>query len=377
MEQRLGAMEGVVTGSRLSATYLGRRVLVTGHTGFKGSWLCEWLLAMGATVRGLSLPPPTQPSVFEQLGLANRLDGHIIGDVRDPETAAAAIREFQPDFVFHLAAQPLVRASYQIPVETFQTNVIGTCLVLDAVRRSGKACSVVVATTDKCYQNLGQARPFTESDRLGGHDPYSASKAAAELVVASYRDSYFSSASSEVHVASARAGNVIGGGDWSEDRIVPDAVRALAANRPIPVRNPGSVRPWQHVLEPLAGYLVLGAMLPERAELRSAFNFGPLEQNQRTVQDLVEGILQIWPGSWVNESPAGAPHEAAHLMLSTQKAEELLSWKPVWTFDETIRETVAWYRQPAAEAGPFTREQITRFTKAAAAQGLSWAQPNF
>ncbi len=369
-------MESVVTGSRLGLTYQGRRVLVTGHTGFKGSWLCEWLLAMGANVRGFGLPPPTKPSLFEQLSLENRLGGQIIGDIREPGAVASAISEFQPDYVFHLAAQPLVRASYQIPVETFQTNAIGTCLVLDAVRLAGKACSVVIATTDKCYENQGRGQAFSESDRLGGHDPYSASKAAAELIVASYRDSFFSGPSSEIFVASARAGNVIGGGDWSEDRIVPDAVRALAGSRPIPVRNPGSVRPWQHVLEPLAGYLVLGAKLRERAEFRSAFNFGPLEQNQRTVQDLVEGILRVWPGSWKNESPAGAPHEAAHLMLSTRKAEEFLAWKPVWTFEETIHETVAWYRQPTENAGPFTRDQITRFTKSAAAQGLSWAQPN-
>ncbi len=369
-------MEGVVSGSWLEAMYRGRRVLVTGHTGFKGSWLCEWLLAMGAIVRGFSLPPPTKPSLFEQLGLANRLDDQVIADIREPGAIAAAIGEFQPDYVFHLAAQPLVRASYQIPVETFQTNVIGTCLVLDAVRLAGRACSVVIATTDKCYENQGQGRAFTEADRLGGHDPYSASKAAAELIVASYRDSFFSGPSSGIFVASARAGNVIGGGDWSEDRIVPDAVRALAESRPIPVRNPGSVRPWQHVLEPLAGYLVLGARLTERAEFRSAFNFGPQGDSQRTVQDLVEGILRVWPGSWVNESPAVAPHEAAHLTLSTRKAEEHLSWKPVWAFDETIRETIAWYRQPASQAGPFTRGQITRFTEAAAAKGLPWAQQN-
>jgi CDP-glucose 4,6-dehydratase len=240
--------------------YKGKRVLITGHTGFKGAWLAEWLVALGAEVTGFALPPPSTPSLFDQLGLKTRLR-HLEGDVRDLPAVRAALAASQPDFVFHLAAQPLVRLSYSQPVETYATNIMGTVNVLEAVRLAGLPCVVVAITTDKCYENKEWVHSYREEDPMGGYDPYSSSKGAAELVIASYRRSYFSAPNSPVKLASARAGNVIGGGDWALDRIVPDCIRALASGTPIPVRNKIATRPWQHVLEPLSGYLWLGACL--------------------------------------------------------------------------------------------------------------------
>ena len=284
--------------------YSGRRVLVTGHTGFKGAWLCEWLLGLGAEVHGLALPA-LKPSLFFALELERRMK-HAIQDIRNAHELEHAIRELRPDFIFHLAAQALVRVSYREPVPTFATNALGTANLLEAVRVANLPCTVVVVTTDKCYENDGRSKNFKESDSLGGHDPYSASKAAAELVVASYRDAFFSHGA-DVALASARAGNVVGGGDWAEDRIVPDCIRALSAGKPIPVRNPGFTRPWQHVLEPLSGYLLLGAKLEEARRKKSvaeiarfaqAFNFGPEPDANRTVRELVEEVLRYWPGAW-------------------------------------------------------------------------------
>jgi CDP-glucose 4,6-dehydratase len=284
--------------------YTGKRVLVTGHTGFKGAWLCEWLLGLGAEVHGLALPA-LQPSLFFSLQLERRMK-HAIQDIRDAHALDHAIREVQPDFIFHLAAQALVRASYREPVPTFATNALGTAHLLEAVRTAGLACTVVVVTTDKCYENDGRPHNFRESDPLGGHDPYSASKAAAEIIVGSYRDSFFAH-STEVALGSARAGNVVGGGDWAEDRLLPDCIRALSAGRPVPVRNPAFTRPWQHVLEPLGGYLLLGAKLEEARRTKSpekiaryaqAFNFGPNPDANRSVRDLVEEVLLHWPGAW-------------------------------------------------------------------------------
>ena len=240
--------------------YRGKRVLVTGHTGFKGSWLCEWLLALGADVTGLALPPPTSPALFDQLGLASRVKDRR-GDIRDLATVRAAVEAARPDFVFHLAAQPLVRLSYAQPVETYATNIMGTVHIMEAVRLAGIACTVVVVTTDKCYENHERAHAYREDEPMGGHDPYSSSKGAVELVVSAYRRSYFSAPDSPVRLASARAGNVIGGGDWALDRIVPDCIRSLQRGEAIPVRNRHATRPWQHVLEPLSGYLWLAARL--------------------------------------------------------------------------------------------------------------------
>jgi len=358
--------------------YRGKRVLVTGHTGFKGAWLAEWLLALGADVSGLSLPPPTQPSLFEQLGLAQRLGrNHHVGDIRDAALVGRVISETKPDFLFHLAAQSLVRLSYRQPVETFATNVMGTAHVLDAVRLAARPCAVVAVTTDKCYENKEWVHAYREEDPMGGHDPYSASKGAAELVIAACRRSFFSAPDSPVRLASARAGNVIGGGDWAADRIVPDCIRALQRGEAIPVRNKVATRPWQHVLEPLGGYLELAAALSGRTPARfpfppatyaTAFNFGPAPDSNRTVAQLVQEILKHWPGEWIDQSDPAAPHEASLLNLATDKARHLLRWQPVWGFAETVERTVGWYRatmQNPAEAGPLARRQIADYTSAA------------
>lgn len=365
-------MEALV--AALREAYRIRRVLVTGHTGFKGAWLCEWLLLLGAKVAGFSLEPPTTPALFDQLGLATRLR-HQIGDVRDSELLRESVAEFAPELVFHLAAQSLVRASYAIPVETFATNVLGTAHLLEAIRILDRPCAVIIVTTDKCYENKGSGRAFRENDRLGGHDPYSASKAAAELVVEAYRKSFFADAGSKVAVASARAGNVIGGGDWAVDRIVPDAIRALARGESIPARHPRAVRPFQHVLDPLAGYLLLGKAVLEDRSKCTAFNFGPERESHRTVESLVNEILLHWPGSWRDASEPGAVHEAKFLHLAIKKARTLLGWNPVWDFSEAVRQTVEWYRQAAesssqsdvdcANLAAFTQRQILTYMEAA------------
>lgn len=367
-----------------AGVYAGKRVLVTGHTGFKGSWLCEWLLSLGAEVTGLALPPPTQPSLFEQLGLASRLR-HVNGDIRDLATVRRNVDEARPDFIFHLAAQPLVRLSYEQPVETYATNIMGTVHVLEAVRTAGRPCTVVVVTTDKCYENKEWLHSYREEDPMGGYDPYSSSKGATELVVSAYRRSYFSAADSPVRLASARAGNVIGGGDWAADRVVPDCIRALQRNQAIPVRNKTATRPWQHVLEPLSGYLWLGAALSAKmpATLHfpasiyaNGFNFGPALTSNHTVATLVHEILKHWPGHWEDRSDPQAVHEARLLNLSTDKAFHLLQWQPVWPFEATVGQTVAWYRQVSASpdaALALTRRQITDYTSAACTLGLAWA----
>lgn len=355
---------GAVDSRSLADAYAGRRVLVTGHTGFKGSWLCEWLLALGADVSGLALPPP-QPALFNQLGLAGRLR-HIEGDIRDPGLVRRVFEETKPEFVFHLAAQPLVRLSYEQPVETYATNVMGTVHVLDAIRLAARPCVVVAITTDKCYENKEWLHSYREEDPLGGHDPYSSSKGAAELVIAAYRRSYFGEdlkakgKAPDVRLASARAGNVIGGGDWALDRIVPDCIRALQRGESITVRNKVATRPWQHVLEPLSGYLWLGASLADPqvlglrfqvSRLASAFNFGPALASNRTVKELVEELLKHWPGLWEDRSDPHAVHEAQLLNLATDKAHHLLGWQPVWDFPQTIARTVKWYRAAAAAPG--------------------------
>jgi len=357
---------------------------VTGHTGFKGSWLCEWLLALGAQVTGLSLPPPTSPALFDQLGLATRIH-HRLGDVRNLEDVRDAVRASQPDFIFHLAAQPLVRLSYEQPVETFATNVQGTVHVLEAARLAARPCTVVAITTDKCYENQEWIHSYREVDPLGGYDPYSSSKGAAELVIAAYRRSYFSGPTSPVRLSSARAGNVIGGGDWARDRIVPDCIRALQNDAPIIVRNKSATRPWQHVLEPLSGYLWLGARIHQAevsqdkdavTRLASAFNFGPDLSANRTVAQLVEELLRHWPGRWEDRSPPNAPHEAQTLHLSIDKAHHLLGWSPTWSFTEAIARTAHWYRDtladPTTQAAKLTLAQISDYTEAARRAGAMW-----
>jgi CDP-glucose 4,6-dehydratase len=394
--------------------YRGKRVLVTGHTGFKGSWLCEWLLSLGADVTGFALAPATSPALFDQLNLEPRLR-HVLGDVRDLPAVRRVVEETNPDFVFHLAAQPLVRLSYDQPVETFATNIMGTVNVLEALRLhssvqvqssgSGKSgpCTgtkdlnsspriipAVMITTDKCYENREWVHSYREEDPMGGYDPYSSSKGAAELVISAYRRSYFSPSTSNLNlnlnsprarVASARAGNVIGGGDWSLDRIVPDCIRALQRGESIPVRNKIATRPWQHVLEPLSGYLWLGACLanahlsPLGPQLTSAFNFGPALSSNRTVADLVQEILKHWPGRWDDKSDPRAVHEAKLLNLATDKAQHYLGWSPVWPFAETIAQTVRWYFEISTDelaALNATQRQIAAYVHAARQQGLRW-----
>jgi CDP-glucose 4,6-dehydratase len=325
----------------------GRRVLLTGHTGFKGSWLALWLLELGARVHGLALPPDSEPSLFSQLQLDRRLD-HRLGDIRDGERLEALVRKIQPEVVLHLAAQPLVRRSYAEPTATWDVNVMGTLHLLEALRVLDQPCTAVLITTDKVYRNNEWLYGYRENDPLGGHDPYSSSKAAAEIAIASWRASFCGDQPHQtphLRIASARAGNVIGGGDWAADRIVPDAMRALAKGEPIGLRNPSSTRPWQHVLEPLGGYLLLAERLSADPSLASAFNFGPQLEANRSVRELVEEALGHWPGSWDDQSDPSAPHEASLLHLVIDKAHHQLGWAPRWDFATTLERTVRWYRQ--------------------------------
>ncbi len=363
--------------------YHGKRVFITGHTGFKGSWLTEWLLMLGAEVTGYSIRVNPSPDHFTSLELDNRIT-HLIGDVRDAKALETAIQAASPDFVFHLAAQPLVRLSYREPVDTMTTNITGTVHLLDALRRLDHPCACVIVTSDKCYENREVIHGYHEDDAMGGHDPYSASKGAAEIVAQSFRRSFFNSPDSPVTMATARAGNVIGGGDWSEDRIVPDCVRSLIAGDPIAVRNPVATRPWQHVLEPLSGYLWLGAVLTgqislPRFHLRSpasaAFNFGPWPEANRSVENLVTEILKHWPGQWQDASEAKALHEAGLLSLAIDKAFHLLQWQPVWNFARNIESTANWYRSVAQGTPPsdLTRKDISDFAADARTANLPWA----
>lgn len=366
------------------AAFQNKRVLVTGHTGFKGAWLSQWLLELGAEVTGVSLPPNTDPSLFNQLGLASRVR-HIIGDIQDPTVLRKIVAEAQPDFVFHLAAQALVRESYLRAQETFSVNVMGTLHVLEVLKHLQHPCAAVFITTDKCYENREWLHGYREEDPLGGRDPYSASKAAAELVIGAYRNSFFHNHS--VRIASCRAGNVIGGGDWAKDRIVPDCIRALGAGNPIAVRNRFATRPWQHVLEPLSGYLWLAALMahPELRKvdpvrLASAFNFGPDRESNRTVEELVGEVLRYWPGRWEDKSVANAPHEASLLHLSTDKAHALLGWTPVWKFPQAVENTVLWYSKArqfrsAKDVEEITTQQIREYVDQARRSRLPWACP--
>jgi CDP-glucose 4,6-dehydratase len=337
-------------------SFRGKRVWLSGVTGFKGSWLAEWLLHLGAEVRGFSLPPPTKPSLFEQLNLASRIEWQE-NDIRDVEAVSESLCGFEPDFVFHLAAQPLVRLSYAEPVETWEINVLGTIQVLEALRKVKRSCSAVLITTDKVYENREWLYAYREEDALGGYDPYSSSKAGAEIAIASWRRSFFQK--HPVRIGVARAGNVIGGGDWAQDRIVPDCIRALSEGRPVPVRNKFATRPWQHVLEPLSGYLTLACYLSQRppqassgAASEAAFNFGPSLESNQTVEKLVKEVLRHWPGTWEDRSDPHAPHEAGKLNLATDKAFQLLGWRPRWGFAKTIQKTVEWYRRVYEGSSP-------------------------
>ena len=327
-----------------------KRVLLTGHTGFKGSWLLLWLQQLGAEVWGYALEPKPEPNLFRQLADARppgKCWHHQAGDLADLSALAELVELCQPEVVFHLAAQPLVRQSYGDPLGTWATNVLGSLHLLEALKPLTNPCAVVMITTDKVYQNQEWVYGYRENDRLGGHDPYSASKAAAELAIASWRSSFCGDGahqSSELRIATARAGNVIGGGDWAADRIVPDAIRSLSAGEPIKLRNPEATRPWQHVLEPLGGYLRLAeALLVDDEPPCEAFNFGPTLASNCSVRELVETILQHWPGQWLDQSDPTATHEAHLLHLQIDKAHHRLGWKPVWNFATTIERTVDWY----------------------------------
>lgn len=345
--------------------WAGRRVLVTGHTGFKGSWLSLWLQRAGAELFGYALPPPTEPSLFAAAAVARGMRS-VTGDVTDLEALAAEAAAFRPEVIFHLAAQSLVRASYERPVETYATNVLGTVNVLEAARRTAGVRAVVVVTSDKCYEE--SARGHFEDDALGGADPYSSSKACAELVAAAYRRSFFSAETHAQHgvaVATARAGNVIGGGDFARDRLVPDAIRAFEAGRPLALRDPRATRPWQHVLEPLAGYLALAERLHERgAELASAYNFGPDPGHVRSVADVADALARSWGGGarWERDV-AEHRREAPRLALDSSKARALLGWRPVLPFDRTLEWVVAWHRGAGARRDPraLTEEDIARY----------------
>jgi CDP-glucose 4,6-dehydratase len=337
--------------SSLARVFSGRSVLVTGHTGFKGSWLSLWLHKLGVEVTGFALEPPTQPNNFVASRVSEVLAREFRADIRDRDAMLQALDASQPELLFHLAAQTVVRESYVNPLETISANVMGTAAILDAVRLRGKPCAVVVVSSDKCYANDESGRTFTEEDPLGGHDPYSASKGAVEIVTQSYRDSFFPPDELERHgiaVCSARAGNVIGGGDWTPDGLVADVMQALRSGSTITIRNPNAVRPWQHVLEALSGYLTLGARLlgPDADKFCSAWNFGPDEANFETVAQVVDRIVHGWgSGDWAARPDVNDPPEANLLRLSSAKAERALGWRSRWRIAEAVNRTVAWYRR--------------------------------
>ena len=349
----------------------GRRVFVTGHTGFKGAWLAVWLTDLGAEVTGYALPPPTSPSLFELARVKDHVR-HIEGDVRDAVALAAAMDQARPEIVFHLAAQSLVRLSYDDPVATYATNVMGTVNLLEAVRRTAGIRSVVCVTSDKCYENRETQTPYREGDAMGGYDPYSSSKGCAELVTAAYRRSFFHPdqiARHGVGVASARAGNVIGGGDWAKDRLVPDLMRAFSAGgRPL-IRFPGAVRPWQHVAAPLAGYMLLAeALYAGDGAVAEGWNFGPDEDDARPVGWIADRLAALWgQGAGWDLTGEAQPHEATYLKLDCAKAQARLGWRPAWPLEAGLAHTVAWHRAlvDGADMGDFTRGQIQAYRSCA------------
>ena len=348
----------------------GRQVFLTGHTGFKGSWLALWLGTLGARVTGFALPPPTRPSLFELAAVDQDLRS-MIGDIRDAKALAGALRDAQPEVVLHLAAQPLVRASYDDPLETFSTNVMGTANLLEAVRHAPSVRSVVIVTTDKCYENREQPWGYREADPLGGHDPYSSSKACTELVVSSFRASYFAEASRGGHaaaIATARAGNVIGGGDWAAERLVPDLLAAFDAGVPAMIRHPGAIRPWQHVLEPLCGYLELAERLHRDGQAYAeAWNFGPGDDDARPVAWIADTLASLWGhgASW--RAPAGThPHETHCLRLDSLKARTRLGWRPAMRLPEALARVADWAvaRKAGVDLRALTLDQIATYQDA-------------
>lgn len=356
-------MEKVVKVSELSTFFEGKKVFITGHSGFKGSWLSLWLVTLGAELFGYALPPEYNNFIYSELFTEKN---ETLADIRDVKRLEEAILNFEPDYFFHLAAQPLVRKSYDFPLETFDTNIMGTANVLSALRKLKKKCTVVIVTTDKVYENLEQPIFYNEDDRLGGFDPYSASKACAELVTNAFRNSFFNQKTDEqnIKIATARAGNVIGGGDYSVDRIIPDIIRAIESNQSVVIRNPKSIRPWQHVLEPLAGYLILAANLAAQNEtsLQGAFNFGPLENGHLTVGRLVEVAIGVYgKGDWKIVSSKSAPHEAETLKLDISKSNEILDWRPKLDAETSVQWTMDWYKQKDADKFTYSNLQIQNY----------------
>jgi CDP-glucose 4,6-dehydratase len=341
-------MENMVNFQQLENAYKGKKVFLTGHTGFKGAWMLRTLSLLGADILGYALEPKTSNDLFCLIE-GEQLCKSLIADVRDKKRLESEIAAFQPDFIFHLAAQPLVRVSYEIPAETFEVNVIGTANVLDGVKLLQKKCSVVLITTDKVYHNNESLIPYRENDRLGGYDPYSASKACAELLIGSYRNCFFNAKDYDFHlkgIAVARAGNVIGGGDWSKDRLIPDIVRSLMVNQPVVIRNSNAVRPWQHVLEPVVGYLSLGMHLEKQPlEFAQAYNFGPESEDALSVEEMVKAAIDSWGfGQYVNKKETNQPHEAGMLKLDISKVKLELNWIPKLNAKETIKFTLDWYK---------------------------------
>lgn len=325
--------------------YKGKRVLVTGHTGFKGGWLSLWLLKLGADVAGYALKPSATPNLHEILGLQKRMKS-VIADVRDKSRLRSLFKEFRPEIVIHMAAQALVRRSYEDPVTTFETNIMGTVNVLEACRKSSSVRSIINVTSDKCYENHGKNIAYRETDPMGGHDPYSSSKGCSELVTAAYLRSFFNDKDRKTALASVRAGNVIGGGDWSKDRIIPDCVRAVLNNESLALRYPQAVRPWQHVLDPLCGYLLLAKKLyKDELAFSGAWNFGPRKRNEKSVQWIVEKVNELWDGRLsVEVEKQRQPHESICLRLNSKKSESLLGWRPKMELAFALKETVEWYK---------------------------------
>ena len=349
--------------NNLQSVYKGKKVLITGHTGFKGSWLSLWLLELGANVIGYSLEPPTHPNLFEALSLNKKLI-HIIGDVRNEEKLFSIFVKYEPEIVFHLAAQPLVRLSYKEPKLTYETNIMGTINILEAIRKTNSVKTCVIVTSDKCYENKEWVYGYRETDPMGGYDPYSSSKGCAELVAAAYRNSFFSpkdyGKSHKVALSSARAGNVIGGGDWAEDRLIPDCVRTLSKKKEIVIRNPQATRPWQYILEPLFGYLLLGALMYEDgAKYNGSWNFGPNDENIITVEELAKLVIKYWGEGSCKVDNLQHPHEASLLKLDTSKARTLLNWTPIYDANETVKRTIKWYKNFYNGMG---KEELYKFT---------------
>lgn len=356
--------------------YRGKKVFLTGHTGFKGAWLSLWLKELGAEVMGYSLEPNTTPNLFNICEIDKEINS-VFGDIRDSEKLEKVMNEFNPDIIFHLAAQPLVRLSYNKPKDTYETNVIGTLNVYEAARKCKSLKAIVSITTDKCYENKEWVYGYRENDPMGGYDPYSSSKGCAELLTSSYRNSFFNNLG--ISLSSTRAGNVIGGGDWAEDRLIPDLVRAVSNNQPLIIRNPIATRPWQHVLEPLSGYLWLGALLLQgRKELSSGWNFGPNDNDVLSVEEILNLSLKEWGRGSYEVDKSAHPHEAKLLKLDISKARAELKWQPVYHVEETISKTIEWYKNyydnKDSNIREFTLNQIKEYVKNAQEKSILWSE---